>query len=33
MKDKKSLFIFLYNLTQNELAKFQQYFNNILIKE
>ena len=33
MKDKKSLFIFLYNLTQNELAKFRRYFNDVLTKE
>ena len=33
MKDKKSSFMFLYNLTQNELTKFRRYFNNILIKE
>ena len=33
MKDKKSSFMFLYNLAQNELAKFQQYLNNVLAKE
>ena len=33
MKDKKSLFIFLYNLTQNELTKLRRYFNNVLTKE
>ena len=33
MKDKKSLFMFLYNLTQNELTKLRQYFDNVLIKE
>ena len=33
IKDKKPLFMFLYNLAQNELTKFRQYFNNILIKE
>ena len=33
MKNKKSSFMFLYNLTQNELTKFRQYFDNILIKE
>ena len=33
MKNKKLLFIFLYNLTQNELTKFRQYFNNILTKK
>ena len=33
MKDKKSLFMLLYNLTQNKLTKFRQYFNNVLIKE
>ena len=33
MKDKKSSFMFLYNLAQNELAKFQQYIDNVLIKE
>ena len=33
IKDKKLLFIFLYNLTQNELTKLRRYFKNILIKE
>ena len=33
MKDKKSSFIFLYNLTQNELTKLRQYFNNVLTKK
>ena len=33
MKNKKSLFMFLYNLTQNELAKLRRYFNDILTKE
>ena len=33
MKNKKSLFMFLYNLTQNELAKLRRYINNVLIKE
>ena len=33
MKNRKLLFIFLYNLAQNELTKLRQYFNNILIKE
>ena len=33
MKDKKSSFIFLYNLAQNELAKFRRYLDNILIKK
>ena len=33
IKDKKSSFIFLYNLTQNELAKLRQYLNNVLTKE
>ena len=33
MKDKKSSFMFLYNLIQNELAKFRRYFNDVLIKE
>ena len=33
MKDKKSSFMFLYNLAQNKFAKFQWYFNNVLIKE
>ena len=33
MKNKKSLFILLYNLTQNELTKFRQYFNDVLTKE
>ena len=33
MKDKESLFMFLYNLAQNELAKFRQYFDDVLIKK
>ena len=33
IKNKKSLFIFLYNLAQNKLAKFYRYFNDILIKK
>ena len=33
IKNKKSLFMFLYNLAQNELAKLRQYFNNVLTKE
>ena len=33
MKDKKSSFMFLYNLTQNELTKFRRYLDDILIKE
>ena len=33
MKDKKSSFMFLYNLTQNELMKFRRYLDNVLTKE
>ena len=33
MKDKESSFMFLYNLTQNELTKLRRYLNNVLIKE
>ena len=33
MKDKKSSFMFLYNLAQNELTKFRRYINNALTKE
>ena len=33
MKNKKPSFMLLYNLTQNELTKFQRYFNNVLTKE
>ena len=33
MKDKKSLFMFLYNLAQNELAKLRRYFDNVLTKK
>ena len=33
MKDKKSSFMFLYNLTQNKLTKFRRYLDNALIKE
>ena len=33
MKDKKLLFILLYNLTQNELAKLRHHLDDVLIKE
>ena len=33
IKDKKSSFMFLYNLAQNELTKFRRYLDNVLIKE
>ena len=33
MKDKKSSFMFLYNLAQNELAKLRRYIDDVLIKE
>ena len=33
IKNKELLFIFLYNLLQNELAKLRRYFNDVLIKE
>ena len=33
MKSKKSLFMFLYNLAQNELAKLRRYINDVLTKE
>ena len=33
MKNKKSSFIFLYNLAQNELTKLRQYLDDILTKE
>ena len=33
MKNKKSSFIFLYNLTQNELTKLRRYIDNILTKK
>ena len=33
IKNKESSFMFLYNLSQNELAKLRRYFNNVLIKE
>ena len=33
MKDKKLSFMFLYNLTQNELAKLRRYFDDVLIKK
>ena len=33
MKDKKSLFILLYNLAQNELTKLRRYLNDALTKE
>ena len=32
MKDKELLFILLYNLAQNKLAKFRRYFDDALIK-
>ena len=32
IKDKKSFFILLYNLAQNELTKFRRYFDNVLTK-
>ena len=33
IKNKKSSFMFLYNLSQNKLTKLRRYFNNVLIKE
>ena len=33
MEDKESSFMFLYNLTQNELTKLRRYINDVLIKE
>ena len=33
MKNKKSSFMFLYNLTQNELTKLQRYINDVLTKK
>ena len=33
IKDKKSSFIFLYNLAQNELTKLRWYIDDVLIKE
>ena len=33
MKNKKSLFMFLYNLAQNELTKLRWYLNNVLTKK
>ena len=33
IESNKSSFILLYNLSQNELAKFQYYFDNVLAKE
>ena len=33
IKNKKSSFMLLYNLSQNKLTKLRCYFNNILIKE
>ena len=33
MKKKKPSFIFLYNLTQNELTKLRQYINDVLTKK
>ena len=33
MKNKESSFMFLYNLTQNELTKLRRYINNVLTKE
>ena len=33
IKNKESSFMFLYDLTQNELTKLWRYFNNVLIKE
>ena len=33
MKDKELSFMFLYNLTQNELAKFRRYLDDVLIKK
>ena len=33
IKNKKSSFMFLYNLAQNELTKFRRYFDDVLTKE
>ena len=33
IKDKKSSFMLLYNLTQNELMKFRRYLDDVLTKE
>ena len=33
IKDKESLFIFLYNLAQNELTKLRRYIDDVLTKE
>ena len=33
IKNKKSSFMFLYNLSQNELAKLRRYLDDVLIKE
>ena len=33
IESKESLFMFLYNLSQNELAKLRRYLDNVLIKE
>ena len=33
MKNKKSSFIFLYNLAQNELAKLRRYLDDVLTKK
>ena len=33
IKNKESSFIFLYNLAQNELAKFRRYIDDVLTKE
>ena len=33
MKNKKSSFMFLYNLTQNKLTEFRRYFDDVLIKK
>ena len=33
IKNKESSFMFLYNLSQNELTKLRRYFDDVLIKE
>ena len=33
IKNKESSFMFLYNLSQNELAKLRRYLDNVLTKE
>ena len=33
MKNKKSSFMFLYNLAQNELTKLRRYLDDVLIKK